>query len=69
LGVVPIHHDIHDDIDIHADIHDAFDLADRVRVMHHGRLVATHATREVPQLDPLGATDLGRDGKGAPTTA
>ena len=35
------------------DIHDVFDLADRVSVMHNGRLVGTHATKDVSKDEVL----------------
>lgn len=42
------------------DIHDVFDLADRVSVMHNGRLVGTHATEDVTQDEVLSMIILGK---------
>ncbi len=41
------------------DIHDVFDLADRVSVMHNGRLVGTHATKDVTKDEVLSMIILG----------
>lgn len=41
------------------DIHDVFDLADRVSVMHNGRLVGTHATKDVSKDEVLSMIILG----------
>lgn len=43
------------------DIHDVFDLADRISVMHNGRLVGTHHIQDVSQDDVLSMIILGKD--------
>ncbi|WP_083770916.1 ATP-binding cassette domain-containing protein [Truepera radiovictrix] len=59
LGIVLISHDIHD----------VFGLADRISVMHNGRLVGTHAVADVTQDDVLSMIILGRDLKGSASAA
>lgn len=51
LGILLISHDVHD----------VFDLADRISVMHNGRLVGTHRTQAVTQDEVLGMIILGKD--------
>jgi len=42
------------------DLHDVFDLADRISVMHNGRIVGTVNTRDVTKDDVLGMIIMGR---------
>lgn len=43
------------------DLHDVFKLADRISVMHNGRLVGTHRTADVTQDEVLSMIILGQD--------